>query len=71
MATHGRRYNGGGLNIVYFILYTIFSLSGGMVTGIGLFIAMEDRFGAELSIAICSIAGVSAWGALVIAYLKD
>ncbi len=57
--------------LVYLFLYIMFSASGGIVTGLGLFITIEPKFGLMPSVAICSVIGVGAWGALIVAYLKD
>lgn len=57
--------------LVYLFLYVIFSASGGLVTGLGLFITIEPKFGLIPSVVICSATGVGAWGALIVAYLKD
>ncbi len=72
METNRGRHNGGGVKaLVYLFLYVIFSATGGIVTGLGLFITIEPKFGLMPSVVICSVIGVGAWGALIVAYLKD
>ncbi len=72
METNRGRHDGGGVKaLVYLFLYVIFSASGGLVAGIGLFVTIEPKFGLMPSVAISSAIGVFTWGTLVIAYLKD
>ena len=72
METNRGRHDGGGVKaLVYLSLYVFFSASGGIVTGMGLFITIEPKFGLIPSVVISSAIGVGAWGALIVAYLKD
>lgn len=53
------------------IAYTVFAMFVGAGAAVAVFVATVDKLDGSLPIIFSILAGVGAWGALEVAYIKD